>query len=136
MAKGYSWGSLLVTLANPHPLLRHILVVSPPCKIFAGITFFSSKSFRMALNDLLKSGVNVTMIYGTKDEFTSADTFRAFGNDLPAVTMLQDSRRTAIKDGGTFEKLEIEEADHLYRRENGEILREKVGEWLGWAVHP
>ncbi|OXB39017.1 hypothetical protein J007_01112 [Cryptococcus neoformans] len=136
MRFGYSWGSLLVALASPHPLLRHILIISPPCKIFAGITFFSSRSFRMALSDLLKSGVDVTMIYGTKDEFTSVDTFRAFGNDLAAVTMLRNSGSMTIKDGGTFEKLEIEEADHLYRRANGEMLREKVGEWLGWAIHP
>lgn len=91
----------------------------------------------MSLNDLLKIGVNVTMVYGTKDEFTSVDTFRAFGNDLPAVTTLQASGGMTNKDeGGTFEKLEIEEADHLYRRDNGEMLREKVGEWLGWPVHP
>lgn len=89
------------------------------------------------MNDLLKIGVNVTIIYGTKDEFTSVDTFRAFGNDLPVVTTQQASGGITNKDeGGTFEKLEIEEADHLYRRDNGEMLREKVGEWLGWAVNP
>ncbi|WVQ71586.1 hypothetical protein IAR50_001126 [Cryptococcus sp. DSM 104548] len=127
---GYSWGSLLVTLAPPHTLLRRILLVSPPCKIFGGITYFSNKSFRSSLGNLLAEGVHVRLIYGTKDEFTSARVFQSFGEDLPEVIQ-QSEGASGI---GRWEKVEIDEADHMYRRDYGEMLREEIGKWLGWRV--
>ncbi|ODO03396.1 hypothetical protein L198_02243 [Cryptococcus wingfieldii CBS 7118] len=127
---GYSWGSLLVTLAPPHTLLRRLLLVSPPCTIFGGITYFSNRSFRGSLGDLLAEGVHVKLIYGTKDEFTSAKVFQTFGEDLPAVI----KKKEGASDIGTWEKVEIDEADHMYRRDYGEMLREELGKWLGWSA--
>ncbi|WVQ78046.1 hypothetical protein IAT38_000127 [Cryptococcus sp. DSM 104549] len=145
---GYSWGSLLVTLAPPPPQLRRILLVSPPLKILGGVTYFSSSSFTTSLKSLLTSGRTVKLIYGTKDEFTSAKAFRAYGKDWApeaiggaggAVAEDHSGAGSGGKDGRDLvklEKIEIEDADHLYRRDEGEKLREEIGKWLGWTVGP
>nr|ODN99656.1 hypothetical protein L204_02089 [Cryptococcus depauperatus CBS 7855] len=111
---GYSWGSLAVTLAPRSPLLKRIFLVSPPITFFAAITYFSKPNFKTAINNLLDQQIHLKMIYGTRDEFTTASVFHSIG---------QDTR--------LLEKCQVDEGDHLYRGDYGEILRKEIEKWLG-----
>ncbi|KAK8869859.1 hypothetical protein IAR55_000427 [Kwoniella newhampshirensis] len=127
---GYSWGCLLVALAPPPPSpqrikLDSILLISPPITIFRGITLISSKSFQSAVREWVEKGVRVGLIHGTKDEFTSVKTFRDFGDSMGMKGQEKERR---------VERIEIDDADHLFRRDEGEKVREEIGKWIGWVV--
>ncbi|WWD15864.1 hypothetical protein CI109_100288 [Kwoniella shandongensis] len=126
---GYSWGSLLVALAPPPSpatiSLDSILLISPPITPFKAITLLSSQSFQAAVVDWVEKGIKVKLIHGTKDEFTSLGTFKHFLNSV--------NSSVGEKENGV-ERVEIEDADHLFRRDEGEKVREEIGKWLGWVV--
>ncbi|WVQ98682.1 hypothetical protein IAU59_005813 [Kwoniella sp. CBS 9459] len=121
---GYSWGSLLATLA-PIPTdsstpLKKALLVSPPITIFKGLTFFSSNKFHSALTSLSKSLPNerpVWVVYGNKDNFTGVGAYGHFKKEME-------------EQQGVVRCFEVEDADHLWRRDEGEKLREIIRDWL------
>ncbi|WVF72246.1 hypothetical protein IAT40_007058 [Kwoniella sp. CBS 6097] len=122
---GYSWGSLLATLAplstDSSTPLKKTLLVSPPITIFKGLTFFASKKFHAALTDLSKSLPGekpVWVVYGNKDNFTGAGAYAHFKKEL------------GEEGQGVVKCFEVEDADHLWRRDEGEKLREIIRDWL------
>nr|XP_019013483.1 uncharacterized protein I206_01550 [Kwoniella pini CBS 10737]OCF52264.1 hypothetical protein I206_01550 [Kwoniella pini CBS 10737] len=117
---GYSWGSLLTILA-PFPTAHHIplkktLLVSPPITVFKGITLLSSKKFPVALKDH-HTHLNkpVWLVYGTKDEFTGSSTYLNFA---------EEQGKEVVK------SIQVDDADHLWRRDEGQKLREVIRDWL------
>ncbi|WWC61168.1 uncharacterized protein I303_103748 [Kwoniella dejecticola CBS 10117] len=117
---GYSWGSLLTILA-PFPTASHIplkktLLVSPPITVFKGITLLSSKKFPAALKDHhIHLSKPVWVVYGTKDEFTGASTYTHFADE---------QGKEVVK------SIQVDDADHLWRRDEGQKLREVIRDWL------
>ncbi|OCF45474.1 hypothetical protein I317_00721 [Kwoniella heveanensis CBS 569] len=130
---GYSWGSLLATLA-PVPTdssttpLKKTLLVSPPITIFKGLTFFSSNKFHSALTNLSRALSSVSIpnegqrpvvwvVYGNKDNFTGPGAYAHFKSEMEEKE-------------GVVRCFEVEDADHLWRRDEGEKLREIIRDWL------
>ncbi|WWD01446.1 hypothetical protein V866_008390 [Kwoniella sp. B9012] len=118
---GYSWGCLLTILApfpTPHALpLTKTLLVSPALTAFKGITLLSSKKFPAALKEHQRHLNNrpIWMVWGNKDEFTGSSTYTHFADEMG---------KEVIKG------IEVEDAEHLWRRDEGEKLREIIRNWL------
>ncbi|WRT67091.1 uncharacterized protein IL334_004057 [Kwoniella shivajii] len=117
---GYSWGSLLTILAPFPPTssipLKKTLLVSPPLTVFKGLTLLSSKRFPAALKDHHDAlGKPVWIVYGTKDEFTGHSTYTHFAQEVGNEVV---------------NSIQVEDADHLWRRDEGEKLREIIRDWL------
>ncbi|WVR05133.1 hypothetical protein IAU60_002145 [Kwoniella sp. DSM 27419] len=116
---GYSWGTLLATLA-PHPGTYSIpliktLLVSPPVTAIKALTLLSSKKFPASVTSLATAQKSpVWIVYGTKDEFTATSTMAHFVQEMAS----------------SVKGFEVEDADHLWRRDEGEKLREIVRNWL------
>ncbi|WVW83172.1 hypothetical protein I302_105190 [Kwoniella bestiolae CBS 10118] len=118
---GYSWGSLLTILAPfPSPAsipLTKTLLVSPALTAFKGITLLSSKKFPVALREHQKALGNrpIWMVWGNKDEFTGPSTYTHFANEMGSEVV---------------RGIEVEDAEHLWRRDEGQKLREIIRDWL------
>ncbi|WWC90104.1 uncharacterized protein L201_005037 [Kwoniella dendrophila CBS 6074] len=123
---GYSWGSLLTILApfpNNHLIpLTKTLLVSPPLTVFKGISLLSSKKFPVALKDHkqhLPNDKPVWLVYGDKDEFTGSSSYINFAQEI-----------NNGKEANIVKSIEIDDADHLWRRDEGQKLREIIRDWL------
>ncbi|KAK4688645.1 hypothetical protein P7C73_g1445, partial [Tremellales sp. Uapishka_1] len=109
---GYSYGSILALNAPASQPLRSILILSPPLSMYNLFTLFASQTFASGLQRAAAEGVKLIMVYGTRDDFTGVESYRALQKEGLGIK-------------------EIEGAGHFFRScEEGEALRRAISAWL------
>jgi alpha/beta superfamily hydrolase len=89
--------------------VQSTLLISPPSSLFGITTLLSSKTFSRAL----RQAGDVTIIHGTRDQFTNTSTFEALGE----VNQVQSWA--------------VDGADHFFRDERStNKLVELIERWL------
>lgn len=125
IAQGYSWGCISAVHA-PLPkdiTLKSVVLISPaltPLKLLwwyqpliRTITSYLQPEGRDGSKKGNRSSTKVTVIYGTRDDFTGVSTFRVFCDGLKALKGFQAGEISGAghfwqseEDGGEGEKLE------------------------------
>lgn len=119
-SQGYSYGSLIASLQPVLPGITtsHILL-SYPMGVRGWLTLFSSR-YKEKLNKLLHNpAANVLVVFGDRDEFTSAASYRAWRGGLEAE-----------KIAGKLECVEVEGGTHFWRDADADALVEIVSRSL------
>ncbi|KAJ7127109.1 Alpha/Beta hydrolase protein [Mycena epipterygia] len=117
---GYSYGSLIASLQPVLPGITtsHILL-SYPMGVRGWLTLFRSR-YKEKLNELLHNpAANVLVVFGDRDEFTSAANYRTWRSGLEAENI-----------AGKLECVEVEGGTHFWRDSDADALVEIVSRWL------
>lgn len=141
--QGYSWGTFAALTAPRKSLSAHVnstFLVSPPLFYFRLLTIFS-RSFLDSLRWELKwvdgarppsgsqqdgQSIDVWLVYGTKDEFTGAERYRAAVKELKDVQLA-----VAVGDVGSLVVCDIDGASHFFQDvEHGQELERALSQWV------
>jgi hypothetical protein len=116
LGQGYSWGTL-TAISKSTKEIRSTLLISPAITAFSALSyipFTHLPSFLANLNNAMKEGRKVWILYGTEDEFTGVKGFRSL-----------------VKDTGGVVGREVEGAGHFFRENSdGQSLVQLIREWV------
>lgn len=104
---GYSAGALAASRFVPSPphslaLRTRYILLSYPLSVLFALTALHSSTFTQSLQERVKSGCSILVLFGTRDQFTGVDKYRAWATQL------------ASQPGSRFKAVEIEGADHFW----------------------
>ncbi|KZT01385.1 alpha/beta-hydrolase [Laetiporus sulphureus 93-53] len=121
---GYSYGALIASLQPllPEPRVSHVLL-SYPLGARHWLTAFHGKNYTDALTSLIRDRLsNVLIIYGDRDEFTSAEQYEQW---------LEALNRDTQGERGSLQTAKVENATHFWREQNAvDRLVEAIESWL------
>ncbi|KAI0326409.1 alpha/beta-hydrolase [Cubamyces sp. BRFM 1775] len=124
---GYSHGSLI---ASMYPVLSDVdtshILLSYPLGPRHWLTAFRSHRYTTALQNLITNpNSRVLVVYGDQDDFTSAQAYDSWAEQLRSV------RESNAPDYGTLKIVKVEGASHFWR-EHAAVheLIETVREWV------
>jgi len=122
---GYSHGSLIASLQPvlPAPIKTFHILLSYPLSTRGLLTLFRTSTYASSLNDLIRNPVsNSLVIFGTRDEFTSAASYE---------TWIQALQKEAEGEGkGHLEVVKVDGATHFWGGEHGRELQRAIEGWL------
>ena len=125
--QGYSYGSLI---ASMHPVLSDVdtshILLSYPLGPRHWLTAFRSHRYTTALQDLVTNPKSrVLVIYGNQDDFTPAQAYDSWTEQLRSV------RDSSASDHGTLKIVKVEGASHFWREHTAiHQLMNTVREWV------
>ena len=125
MLQGYSYGSLIASL---HPVLSDVrtshILLSYPLGPRSWLTAFHSSRYQTALQDLVRApDANVLVLYGDRDDFTSAGTYDAWADALGSANQESEQAKLQV--------VKVPGASHFWREDEAvEQLLVTIQAWL------
>ncbi|GAA5969366.1 hypothetical protein JCM3765_001284 [Sporobolomyces pararoseus] len=130
---GYSFGSLLASSCPPppstpqHSFRTRYLLLSYPLSVMFALTSFHSSRFTRMLEDRVKEGNGVCVVFGDEDQFSGVAKLRNWSRGL-----VERAEPGGVRGGEKqVTVVEIEGADHFWARGNDKRRAlEAIRDWV------
>jgi len=123
---GYSHGALVASLHPPlpQPIKTSHILLSYPLSVRSWITCFHGGTYARGLEQLLSNAsANVLVIFGTADQFTGADAYKRWLEELQSTAAKQNPQPK-------IQGASIDGADHFWDSAHAAVLYRSISRWL------